>query len=136
MEKMKGYAESFPPAPSSRQELPALTTSAGLRRVPRQHPEGAGGGWVREPLLCRTVTSELSRAPPLARIAWELWSRVLVVINTGSLQPRYGLSTAHSDVPGGAYLSPKWCSGWGHEQKEFVPCRHVSAGMMGTVFPS
>lgn len=29
MEKMKGYAESFPPAPSSRQELPALTTSAG-----------------------------------------------------------------------------------------------------------
>lgn len=85
MEKMKGYAESFPPAPSSRQELPALTTSTGLRRVPRQHPEGAGGGWVREPLLCRTVTSELSRAPPLACIAWELWSRVLVVINTGSL---------------------------------------------------
>lgn len=29
MEKMKGYAESFPPAPSSRQELPALTTSTG-----------------------------------------------------------------------------------------------------------
>lgn len=29
MEKMKGYAESFPRAPSSRQELPALTTSAG-----------------------------------------------------------------------------------------------------------
>lgn len=28
IEKMKGYAESFPPAPSSWQELPALTTSA------------------------------------------------------------------------------------------------------------
>lgn len=51
MEKMKGYAESFPPC-SQLQELPALTTStgwAGLCRVPRQHPEDAEGG---EPLLC------------------------------------------------------------------------------------
>lgn len=29
IEKMKGYAEFFPPAPSSWQEFPALTTSTG-----------------------------------------------------------------------------------------------------------
>jgi len=57
-EKMKGYAESFPsPAPSSGQELPALTTRAGpaalagLCRVPRQHRDVVGrAGRCRVPV--------------------------------------------------------------------------------------
>lgn len=133
MEKMKGYTESFPHPPPSFSQLRAGVASAdherrpaalaGLCRVPRQHPEGAGGrlgrqrrGAPAEPSA--PLGAERSRSPSTYSVGTAEWGgrggKSRVCIASIWPQPRGGGLHAPSDVRGGTCPSRNLHLCWWH----------------------